>query len=100
MTKAERNALYSLRDDASIIIKEADKGSGVVVWDREYYLAEAKSNLMIRKFNEELREDIEGPFDKVIKKVIKLRNRGDVFHKPLDSFSVNNPKLRKFYLLP
>ena len=55
---------------------------------------------MIRKFNEELREDVEGPFDKVIKKVIKLRNRGDVFHKPLDSFSVNNPKLRKFYLLP
>ena len=99
MTKAERNALYSLRDDASIIIKEAGKGSGVVVWDREYYLAEAKNNL-IRKFNEELSEDVEGPFDKVIKKVIKLRNRGDVFHKLLDYFSVNNPKLRKFYLPP
>ena len=99
MTKAERNALYCLRDDASIIIKEAGKGSGVVVWDREYYLAEAKNNL-IRKFNEELSEDVEGPFDKVIKKVIKLRNRGDVFHKPLDYFSVNNPKLKKFYLLP
>ena len=55
---------------------------------------------MIRKFNEELREDVEGLFDKVIKKVIKLRNRGDVFHKPLDYFSVNNPKLKKFYLLP
>ena len=100
MTKAEWNALYSLRDDVSIIIKEAGKGSGVVVWDREYYLAEAKNNLMIRKFNEELREDVEGLFDKVIKKVIKLRNRGDVFHKPLDYFSVNNPKLKKFYLLP
>ena len=99
MTKAERNALYSLRDDASAIVKEGDKRSGVVVWDREYYLAEAKNNL-IRKFNEELSEDVEGPFDKVIKKVIKLRNRGDVFHKPLDYFSVNNPKLRKFYLLP
>ena len=95
----ERNALYSLRDDASVIIEEADKGSGVVVWDREYYLAEAKNNL-IRKFNEELSEDVEGPFDKVIKKVIKLRNRGDVFHENLDYFSVNNPKLRKFYLLP
>ena len=99
MTKAERNALYSLRDDASAIVKEADKRSGVVVWDREYYLAEAKNNL-IRKFNEELSEDVEGPFDKVIKKVIKLRNRGDVFHKLLDYFSVNNPKLRKFYLPP
>ena len=35
LTTGERNALYSLIDDTSIIIKEADKGSGVVVWDRE-----------------------------------------------------------------
>ena len=35
LTKKERHALYSLRDDTSTIIKEADKGSGVVVWDRE-----------------------------------------------------------------
>ena len=32
----------SLRDNTSIIIKEADKGSRVVLWDREDYLAEAK----------------------------------------------------------
>ena len=31
LTKGERNDLYLLRDDASIIIKEADKGSAVVV---------------------------------------------------------------------
>ena len=33
LTKEERLALNSLRDDTSIIIKEPDKGSGVVVWD-------------------------------------------------------------------
>ena len=32
--KEERLALNSLRNDTSIIIKKADKGSGVVVWDR------------------------------------------------------------------
>ena len=37
LTKGERNALYLLCDDPSIIIKEADKGSAVVVWDREDY---------------------------------------------------------------
>ena len=31
LTKGERNALYLLRDDPSIIIKEADKRSAVVV---------------------------------------------------------------------
>ena len=37
MTKGKRIALYLLRNDPSIIIKEADKGSVMVVWDREYY---------------------------------------------------------------
>ena len=43
LTKEERQAIYSLRDDTSIIIKEADKGSGIVVWDREDCLAEART---------------------------------------------------------
>ena len=32
LTKGERNGLYLLRDDSSIIIKEADKASVLVVW--------------------------------------------------------------------
>ena len=35
LTKDERETLYSLKDDPYIIIKGADKGSVVVVWDRE-----------------------------------------------------------------
>ena len=45
LTKGERNALYSLRDNTSIVIKEVDKESDAVVWDREDYLAEAKKQL-------------------------------------------------------
>ena len=30
----------------------------------------------------------------------KLRNRGDISHETLDYFTVNNPKLGRFYLLP
>ena len=41
LTREEREALYSLKDDPSIIMKDADKGSIVVVWDRENYLKEA-----------------------------------------------------------
>ena len=41
LTKDERDALYSLKDDPFIIIKGADKGSVVVAWDREDYLKEA-----------------------------------------------------------
>ena len=41
LTKEEGNALYNLRDDPTLTIKGADKGSAVVVWDREDYLKEA-----------------------------------------------------------
>ena len=44
-TNGERNALYLPCDDPSIIIKEADKGLAVVVWDRADYLREANSQL-------------------------------------------------------
>ena len=52
LTKGERNALYLLRDDASVIIKEADKGSAVLVWDREDYLREANSHLSDKEYIE------------------------------------------------
>ena len=79
MTKGEINALYSLTDDTSIIIiKEADKGLGVVVGIERTTCQKQKNNLMIRK----------------------LRSRGDVSHETLDYFSINNPRLGRFYLLP
>ena len=38
MTKGGRDAVYSLENDNSILIKETDKGSAIVVWDRDDYL--------------------------------------------------------------
>ena len=49
LTKGERNALYLLRDDPSSIIKEGDKGSAVVVWDREDDCREANSHILMTK---------------------------------------------------
>ena len=34
--------MRSLANDRSIVIKKADKGSCVVMWDRENYIAEAE----------------------------------------------------------
>ena len=56
MTNGERKALNSLREDSSIIIKEADKESGVVVCDREDYLAEAKKQFDDKEVYQELRK--------------------------------------------
>ena len=35
LTSKEREALCDLKNDKNIVIKGADKGSAVVVWDRE-----------------------------------------------------------------
>ena len=61
ITHEERLALNSLRDDTSIIIKEADKGSGVAVWDREDYLKQAEKQLGDKETYDELSSDLVSP---------------------------------------
>ena len=101
LIKEERQATYSVRDDTSIIIKEADKGSGIVVWDREDYLAEARTQRKDKDVYQKLKGNIMGPLEKIIKSVPrKVRNRKDISDETLDYFLVNNPKLGRFYLLP
>ena len=53
--------MYLLWDDPSIIIREADKGSAVVVWDRGDYLREANSQLSDQDVYPEVKGDTEGP---------------------------------------
>ena len=54
LTKDERLELNSLKDDTSNIIKDDEKGSGVVLWDREDYLKEAEKQLSDKKIYEQL----------------------------------------------
>ena len=44
VTKEKLLALNSLSDNTSIIIRETDKGSGAVVWDREDYLKKKRNS--------------------------------------------------------
>ena len=45
LTKEEWQAIWSLADDRSIIIKKSDKGSSTVKWDRVDHLKEANKQL-------------------------------------------------------
>ena len=47
--------MRSLQNDRSVVIKPADKGSAVVVWDRTDYLKEAERQLSDDKTYEEIR---------------------------------------------
>ena len=97
----ERAALRNLKADRSIVIKEADKGSGVVVWDREDYILEAINQLGDSNVYIKLDSNPSEHLQKVIDDAISIiRERGDMDEKTLEYFLVNNPKLGRFYLLP
>ena len=79
VTKDERNAIDSLKDDTSIIIKEADKGSGIVIWDREDYLKEAEYQLKDANVYEKLEGDSISPLIKVIKSALSKMQKEVTF---------------------
>ena len=82
-------------------IQEVDKGSAVVVWDREDYLKEEKKQPDDKNVCKELAGDVEGPIEKIIKIVLKkVRDRRDIRDNTVRYFLVNNLKLGRFYLLP
>ena len=102
LTVDEREALRTLRNDSEIIIKSADKGSGVVVWDKEDYLKEADSQLSDASIYEEIDYDPSSALEEMISECVNsIRDRGDIMDPDtLQFFSVDNPKLGRFYLLP
>ena len=96
----ERAALKNLKADRSIVIKEADKGSGVVVWDKEDYILEAINQLGDSNVYLKLDNNPSEHLQKVIDDAISfIRERGDMDEKTLEYFFVNDPKLGRFYLL-
>ena len=71
MTKGGRDAVYSLENDNSILIKETDKGSAIVVWDRDDYLREAKNQLN----DKNVYKDLTGNVEVLLKKSLKLSSK-------------------------
>ena len=100
LTKEEQEVLYSLKDDPSNIIKDADKGSVVVVWDREGYLKEPYRQLDDRELYEQDPDDPSVLANTLMKALERIRLRGNLSKDTLDYFLVKDPKFGRFYLLP
>ena len=49
LSKKEWIAMKSLDEDRYIVIKNADKGSCIVVWDRDDYLRETEESECVQK---------------------------------------------------
>ena len=57
LTCEERGALFDLKNDKTIVIKGADKGSVVVVCDRDDYIQKAEKRLGDKEMYEKVRNN-------------------------------------------
>ena len=100
LTREERGSLFDLKNDKTIVIKGADKGSAVVVWDRDDYIQEAEKQLRDKEIYEEVSNDPQPLIDTIHRAVRKIRKRGDLSADCIKYFMVKDPKFARFYLLP
>ena len=78
LSKEERDAIYSLKNDNSIVIKAVDKGSEVVVCDKEDYLKEAHDQFSDEKVYEEVNNDPSTLESTIFTFLNRIRARGDL----------------------
>ena len=101
LTKDEREALETLMRDENIIIKPADKGSAVVVWDRIDYMKECDNHLNDENVYKEIKSDPLTDTNKKIKTVLtNMLKKKEIDKKLYDYLFIKRPQLGKFYLLP
>ena len=95
----EREALKSPRNDPSVIIKEADKGSAVI-WDQEDYIREAMTQLRDRDVCSEIDNIPLSSIDLEIEEILgdMLRNK-EITEKIFNHLVIKKPQLERFYLL-
>ena len=106
LSKEEWRAIRSLADDRSIVIKKADKGSCVVVWDRNDYVLEAEKQLSDLSVYRDVSnsENILPKLSEASNKMFSsLRRKGFITEKQLKYFTyeyIKATNLDKLYLLP
>ena len=89
-----------MKNDNTIVIKGADKGSGVVVWDREDYLKEAHQQLSDKEVYDEVTNDPSTLESTIFNALNKIRARGDLSADNLEYLFNKDPKFARFFLLP
>ena len=101
MTKEEYKAIKSFKNNRNIIIKPADKGSAVVILDREYYINEGQRQLNDTKFCEKTTSNHTGEvINRINLHIHNMLQRGEISQNTCNYLITDNDRTRQFYLLP
>ena len=96
----EISALNSLRKRQDIVIKPADKGGAIVVWDRNLYIQEALRQLQDNTFYQSIPASTLTTDSKLISKTIKTAIDEEKLPHTARLLNKSRPKQPSFYLLP
>ena len=88
--------MYNFKNDQSIVIQEADKGSEVVVWDKKDYLIEAEKQLSCKETYVEVSSNLSFLITTIHDTLKQIQRSGKISSNILDYFNVENPKFDRF----
>lgn len=102
LTSQEAEALKQLKDNKQIVIKPADKGSAIVIMDREQYLWEGYRQLNDTKYYKKLKKPIYLDTVPQVKKIISSLYTKRFINAKQKSYLIGQgePRPRIFYMLP
>ena len=101
LTKDEYKAIKSLKNNQDIIIKPADKGSAIVILDKQSYINEGQRQLHDTKFYEETDSNHTGEvINRVNLHVHNMLQRGEIPQNICNYLTTDNDRTQQFYLLP
>lgn len=103
LTKQEQNALKELATDPSLVIKNADKGSGIVIEDTKQYILDGLEHLADKSIYEEINSDPTIPLTNAINQYVsKMYDKSiiDSITRDYLRFTEGNiPRTQQLYFL-
>ncbi|XP_072020421.1 uncharacterized protein [Amphiura filiformis] len=101
ISRDDNKALHDIKNNRSIVIKEADKGSAVVIQDRESYVHECLRQLSNSDHYQQLDHDPTPEFEKRVCKGLNKALEVDLIdHDHKVALTPKRPKPGRFYTLP
>lgn len=102
LSKFEQTALEQLSSNNNIVLKPADKGSAVVIMDRQDYLYEGYKQLSDTNYYTKLDRPMYKDTVPLIEKIVNSLHNKKFINNKQKQFLLSNqePRARRFYLLP
>ena len=98
ITRSDTKCISDLSCDISIVIKKADKGSAVVIQNRDDYIDEGKSQLSNGKFYQKMNSDLTISHNEMVKKqLFDMTTRGEITKTVRDYLLLDTPRTPKIH---